>query len=266
MRPRRALLVLAACLAASACGFRPLYLPAAAGNAGAASDLAAVSVDVMPERTGQLLRQALQARLEGSGGVAQRFTLSAGLVVSGEGIGVLPDNSVTRVRLIGNANWYLRAADPARTLVTSGSARASDGYNVINQQYFFADLSNDATQRRIVEVIADQITLQLAAWFRSARQPDDQLYVMCASAAFYADAGQDPVYPYLWFVEVQKVPGAITELRTLLSSEARAPRFIAFYQNPDACDPSGATTAILETRYHLAVVVAGVAVLERIGA
>ena len=166
VQPRRRLLVLAACLAASACGFRPLYLPAEAGGGGAASDLAAISVDVMPERSGQLLRQALQQRLEGSGGAAQRFTLTAGLVIGGEGIGVLPDNSVTRVRLIGNANWYLRATDPARTLVTSGSARATDSFNVINQQYFFADLNNDATQRRVIEVIADQITLQLAAWFR----------------------------------------------------------------------------------------------------
>ena len=168
MVSRRNVLTLAAGLAASACGFRPLYMPAGVGNAGPDGDLAAISVDVIPERSGQLLRQALQERLErGAGGEARRYTLSANLGIGGEGIGVLADNSVTRVRLIGSASWSLRGMDPAHTLVTSGSARTFDGYNVINQQYFFADISNDAAQRRIVEVIADQIAVQLAAWFRA---------------------------------------------------------------------------------------------------
>ncbi len=167
MQLLRAALILVACLAASACGFRPMYLPAAAGDPGAASELAAISVDVIPERAGQLLRQAMQERLErGTGGEARRFTLAVGLGIAAEGIGILADNSVTRVRLTGTVNWYLRATDPAKTLLTSGTARATDAFNVINQQYFFADLSNDAANRRIVEVIADQITLQLAVWFQ----------------------------------------------------------------------------------------------------
>ena len=168
MLSRRGILTLATGLAASGCGFRPLYLPAGAGDAGPGSDLASISVDVMPERTGQLLRQALQERLErGAGGEARRYTLSAALGIGGEGLAVLPDNSVTRVRLVASASWYLRGVDTAHTVVTSGSARTFDAYNVINQQYFFADLSNDAALRRIVDVIADQITLQLAAWFHA---------------------------------------------------------------------------------------------------
>ncbi len=53
------------------CGFRPVYAPAAGGAAGpAAVGLSEINVPVIPERFGQLIRQALQDRFErgGSGG------------------------------------------------------------------------------------------------------------------------------------------------------------------------------------------------------
>jgi LPS-assembly lipoprotein len=50
--------------------------------------------------------------------------------------------------------------------LTSGTARAVDGYNVIDQQYFASDLESEAVQRRMVEAIAEQITLQVAMYFR----------------------------------------------------------------------------------------------------
>ena len=174
---RRSLSTLAAASVASGCGFRPLYMPADSGKTGvAARELAAITVDLLPERSGQMLRQSLQDRLErGANGVPRRYTLLATFGVGGEGIGVLADNSVTRVRLIGNSNWYLRSVDTAHTLVTTGSARAVESFNVLNQQYFYADLSNDVAQRRLAEALADQIAVQLASWFREhpPAQPAD---------------------------------------------------------------------------------------------
>jgi LPS-assembly lipoprotein len=41
-----------------------------------------------------------------------------------------------------------------------------DAINIIDEQYFAADLENEAVQRRIAEALASEITIQLAAFFR----------------------------------------------------------------------------------------------------
>ena len=41
-----------------------------------------------------------------------------------------------------------------------------DALNIFDTQYFAADLENEAVQRRLAEALADQITMQLAAYFR----------------------------------------------------------------------------------------------------
>lgn len=162
---RRAVLAVPASVL-SGCGFRPLYAPIGRGAA-VVPELQAIYVAVMPERDGQLLRQALQRRFEGSGsGVAKRYELTGGMFVVQEGIGILTDNSVTYVRMNGNATWSLRRLDPAGTVLTEGRARAMDGMNILNQQFFAADLETAAVHRRLAEVLADQITLDVASFFR----------------------------------------------------------------------------------------------------
>jgi hypothetical protein len=56
--------------------------------------------------------------------------------------------------------------DPARTKLTAGYAKTVDAYNIIGTQYFGADQENEALTRRIASALADQITLQLATFFR----------------------------------------------------------------------------------------------------
>ena len=104
----------------------------------------------------------------------------------------------------------------------------------------------------------------LAAWFLANRNPGDHLYVMCASASFYADAHEDPVYPYLWQDNVGKVAGALDQLRALLSSPTDAPRFVAIYEHPDTCDPSGRLDAVVTANYREFTVTGGIMILERI--
>ncbi|MGE4046664.1 MAG: LPS assembly lipoprotein LptE [Acetobacteraceae bacterium] len=149
------------------CGFQPVYMPTATGQQGVvARQLAAVNVGIIPDRPGQLLRQALQVRLGNDSGVRQRYDLAVAFWISGDGIGILPDNSVTRVRVTGHVNWALLSQDQARTRLTTGSALALDGMNIFNQQYFALDLENETVQRRLAENLADQVTTQLAIWFR----------------------------------------------------------------------------------------------------
>ncbi len=149
------------------CGFRPLYLPESSAGSIAGNELAAVYVPVMSERAGQLLRQALQQRMEGAGtGIAKKYELVTAPAITGEGIAIQRDSSTTRVRLNGTAAWTLRTLDPAHTVIASGSSRIVDGYNILNQQYFAADLEGEAAQRRVCDALADQIVTQVAIFLR----------------------------------------------------------------------------------------------------
>ena len=59
-------------------------MPTASGKAGVAQrELAAIQVDLIPDRPGQLLRQALQDRLEmGASGVARTLRAVGGVLAS----------------------------------------------------------------------------------------------------------------------------------------------------------------------------------------
>lgn len=164
---RRGVLLAALAVPLTACGFHPVYAPGAAADPGpAANGLAGISVGLIPERAGQLLRLALQERFERAGvGAAHRYDLAVSFGIAGEAIGIQPDSTSTRVRLVGTANYRLTAQDPARGTLTTGTARSVDGYNIFDQQFFAADQESETVQRRIAEAVADQITLQLAVYF-----------------------------------------------------------------------------------------------------
>jgi LPS-assembly lipoprotein len=144
------------------CGFHPLY-----GQYGSRrAALSAVYVNIIPNRSGQLLRQALQARLEGTDdAVAKRYTLSVGFGLVNQLVGVQNDNSVSRVRDVGTATWTLfPLGEPTNTIAT-GTARSVDGYNVFDAQLFYQDLSEQETEHRLAEALADQILIGLTVYF-----------------------------------------------------------------------------------------------------
>jgi len=150
------------------CGFQPVYMPTATGRPGPAErELAAVQVGIIPDRPGQLLRQALQARFgNDSGAAAHRYDLVVSYWITGEGIAIQQDSTPTRIRVVANAAWVLVQQNPARTRLTQGSARAFEGINVFSQQYFALDLENEVVQQRLATTISEQIGTQLALWFR----------------------------------------------------------------------------------------------------
>lgn len=168
---RRALLGAGAgaVLPLAGCGFHPVYMPSTGGEPGVAQrELASIYVAIIPERPGQELRQALQQRLEGAGADPKpTYTLNVSYWITGEGIAIQPDTSTTRIRLFGNANWRLVGRDPGQTAVTSGYARAEDATDIIDTQYFSADLQTEAADRYLAQALADQITMRLAIFFRN---------------------------------------------------------------------------------------------------
>lgn len=169
MLRRRHLLAMLGLAPLTGCGFQPVYMRTASGNPGPAQrELETIHVALIPERPGQLLRQALQQRLHGTQeGDDWRYDLGVLFWITGEGIAVLPDTTSTSTRLTAHANWVLVARDSTHTVVTSGSARALESYNTFDTQYFNNDLENQQVTKQLADQVADQITLRLATFFRA---------------------------------------------------------------------------------------------------
>jgi LPS-assembly lipoprotein len=162
--PRRALLrgmAGLAALGATGCGFRPLYGDGGVSDSEIAAELAATRVALIPERFGQLLRRGLQQRLGRGGETAARWELRVGPSLNVESIGFLLDGTATRGRYIGTANWTLLRIAPQEA-VASGFERAIEAYNIPPNQYFAADLSRDAAERRLAESLAEEVVTRLA--------------------------------------------------------------------------------------------------------
>jgi len=164
--------MVAVAAALTGCGFRPVFQQG--GAAGSASaELAQIKVALIPERTGQLLREELQRRFQGAGGVTRvAYELSTSLTLADDDVGIeFGSTAPSRVRVTGMAQWTLRRLDEQGSTVTSGWAKVTDGYNQIDTQYFYSDLQREQIYRRISAALADQMTLELASYFNKAAKP-----------------------------------------------------------------------------------------------
>lgn len=157
------MLLAAAAAGLGGCGFRPVYAPVGHSAVGAQGELGQIQVALIPERSGQLLRQALQQRIDRGEGLRKRYELSVGYSVLAEQLDIQADTSFTRQRLRGVGNYTLRALDTG-AVVTTGVVRSLDGFDILNQQYFAADVANETAQRRLAENVASQITLEIAGF------------------------------------------------------------------------------------------------------
>jgi len=143
------------------CGFRPVYAPP--GQNAITGD---IYVDIIPNRNGQLLRQALQARIDGSDDTpAHALELNVSYAEGAQAVGIQHDNTTTRLVVSGTATWTLRK--PGGATIASGTQRSLDGANLIDGQFYYNSLNSEAIDRRVAENLADQIVLQLAAYFRA---------------------------------------------------------------------------------------------------
>ncbi len=152
-------------LGLGACGFRPLN--ARGGRPGtdgaAASELAAVRVGVIPDRNGQLLRRDIQDGLaSGGAGTAARYDLKVALQIGADPQGFRRDGTPSRIRLNVVAPWSLYTMAVPPVLVAGGTERAFDAFNLPDNQFFAADASQDAAQRRLVRRIADDVVEKVA--------------------------------------------------------------------------------------------------------
>lgn len=169
---RRRLLGASGLLALSGCGFHPLYGPAeqaAAQEPGLVEALASIRVGPIPERTGQLLRRSLQRRFEdGAPGTPARYTLQVAVTYAAEPLGYRRDGAITRLRYTATASWTLSTLSvPPQQIAAAGIPyRTIDSFNIPDLQFFAADSARDAMERRLVDMIAEEIHQQVALEMR----------------------------------------------------------------------------------------------------
>ena len=81
-------------------------------------------------------------------------------------------------------------------------------------------------------------------------QPGEPVYVIWANAAVYWYADRPPAFRYLWYLNVQRIPGAADDVRAVLTGPS-PPRAVAVYQAPDGIDETGEVARTLAERYTL---------------
>ncbi len=165
MRADRRALLAGLPLALAGCGFEPLYAPRNGG--GLPAELAAVRVANIPERSGQLLRRALEQRLDNSRpGTATRYELRVGLTYASDLQGYREDGFITRLRVQAVADFVLVSLAAEEAELLRGAARATDAFNIPDLRFFAADISREAMERRLVETLAEDILRRVALEFR----------------------------------------------------------------------------------------------------
>lgn len=169
LRPVAAAALLAAALALSSCGMRPLY----GGAQGPAVEmLGAVEVGDIPGRAGYLMRGALQQRLDVQGQGNARYRLDVVLDDEITGFGVRADNAVTRERRTLRARYQLVALDRG-TVLLDATAGADAGIDVVSSEYATIAAEQSALER-LTEQVADQIVRRIALFAtRTAENPED---------------------------------------------------------------------------------------------
>ncbi len=162
---------LALVLPLAGCGFHPLYeTPDAASgtaSAGVIASLSQIDVGLMPDRSGQVLREALEADLQRAGAPSfYRYHLNVQNSVAVQSIGVQPDSSNSAVRYFATLSWSLAPEGNRSVPLASGTAEATDSINEVDNQLFALSLQSDKLQRDLSRELAAQVTEELAIYFR----------------------------------------------------------------------------------------------------
>ncbi|MDI2091547.1 LPS assembly lipoprotein LptE [Commensalibacter oyaizuii] len=148
------------------CGFKPLYGDSA--NLDVSDELKKIYVPVLNDRYGQLVRQSLQQNLAGSGPEDPKtYQLDVSPGLSEEAIDIHYDNSSGRARMIGTAHWVLKTISIDPVVLAQGDAQVMDGYTITYEQYFAQSLNDETAQARVAQNLANEVTQQIATWFRN---------------------------------------------------------------------------------------------------
>jgi LPS-assembly lipoprotein len=146
----------AAALLASAlcaCGFQPLY--GERQGASATDELAAVHIDTISDRSGQILYNYLLDGMNPLGRPSSPdYNLKISLTEDSEGLALRSDETATRVNLTLTATFALIAA-AAKDPAFKGVSRVTASYNILNSPYATLISQEDARTRALRDIARD---------------------------------------------------------------------------------------------------------------
>lgn len=149
---RRTLLLGAVAL--GACGFEPVYAPGSA-----ARDLfGAIAVDPPSDAVGFVLVNELERRFGEP--TAPRYRLTASIAMREDSVGVTADQTISRFRLQGRADYAVIDLGTGARL-TGGRARSFTTYAATSTTVATRSARIDA-ERRLMVILADQIVSRLS--------------------------------------------------------------------------------------------------------
>ena len=164
MRFRAALLLLPL-LGLPACTLQPLY---GGGSSGVvAQGLGSVEVAPIGGRAGWLVRTALEDRLSAARSGETRYRLVVELDDQIIGLGIRPDDTVTRERRTLRARYRLVDAGVG-TVLLDATAGSDAGIDVVSSEYATVAAEQVALERLSREV-ADQIVSRVSLYFARMR-------------------------------------------------------------------------------------------------
>lgn len=143
----------------SACGFRPLYGGSSDSSFVRDNPLTGVSISLIPDREGQILRNFLIDRFQPNG--SDRYVLDTDLEIVEQDLGLAFDATTTRSRVIVTARFILRYQGGEHSFL----GRSAGSYSTVLSDYGTLVARQDATERSLRE-IADEAKVRLVAFLK----------------------------------------------------------------------------------------------------
>jgi len=160
---RRSFLFALSAAGLAGCGFEPL-LGGGRDSADAIEQLSAIRIEPIPDRSGQVLRNALLDRLTPQGqATGARYVLRIRLSEPRQSILLRRDDIISRSSYSAQASYELRDAQGQRLF--SGSSSFTTDYEVASSE-FATRTSLENARDRVMELVANDIRNQLALNFR----------------------------------------------------------------------------------------------------
>ena len=148
------------------CGFHPLMGQSSAP--GVRENLADIRIDMIPDRSGQILRNYLLDDIVPKGVAARpRYRLQVLLQEPRREIAIQRDNTASRVAYAATTNFYLRD-ETSSAVLYSGTSYSETTYEVTTSEFATLSSLNGARDRVLQDVSAD-IRQQLADFFARPR-------------------------------------------------------------------------------------------------
>ena len=149
-----------ALLLVSACGFTPVY-----GTRSTSTDLSSITVDIIPNREGQIIRNHLIDRLYKNGyPSAPRYSLNVTSVEESiVEIGIDQDDEASRAQLRQKTTMRLKNIETNKIILTR-TVRATSGYNILAGQ-FTTYVTEDDARAQALKALSENIMTQLELYF-----------------------------------------------------------------------------------------------------